>query len=341
MMRLASLLAVVLLPLAASAHAEAPRFGLPVACAIGTDCAIQNYVDTDPGPEWRDHACGAMSYDGHDGTDFRIADADMLRAGIPVLAAAGGTVLRARDGVRDAPFVPGQSQIPSERACGNGMVIDHGAGWRTQYCHLRQGSIAVEPGDTVKAGALLGAVGQSGWAQFPHVHFAVTFNGKPVDPFTASPDGFAQDSAPAIAACGTSGPGLWRADAARWLAYRAPLVLNTGFAAGPIDMADIDTRAQTIAQIAPDTPALVFYGRSIGVSKGDRQRVTITTPDGGTLVDTTTDPEPRPRAQVMAFSGKTRPPQGWQPGTYTARYEIIRDGRVVAERLGRITLIGE
>jgi hypothetical protein len=320
--------------LALPARAEAPHLGLPVACALGSDCAVQNYVDTDPGPAWADFTCGAMSYDAHDGTDFRIADLDMLKAGIPVLAAADGKVLRTRDGMADGVYRKGTSDIPETRACGNGMIVDHGDGWTTQYCHLRKGSIAVRSGDAVKAGSLLGYIGQSGRAEFPHVHFEVAHDGKPVDPFTADPSG----AAPPIVACGTGGNGLWQDAVARALAYRAPLVLNAGFAAGRIEMDDIDTRARTIQRLIPDTPALVFYGRAIGMSAGDLQRITITAPDGTGFVRNDTEPEQRNRAQVMAFAGRKRPPGGWATGPYTARYQLIRDGRVIAERSETIAL---
>lgn len=314
--------------------AEAPRLGLPVACALGTDCAVQNYVDTDPGTAWKDYTCGAMTYDGHDGTDFRIADLDMLRAGIPVVAAAAGTVLRTRDGMADGQYRKDASTVSEERACGNGLILDHGDGWTTQYCHMRKGSLAVHSGDRVEAGALLGFIGQSGWAEFPHLHFEVARNGEPADPFTAD----AAHETPAIAACGVSGKGLWRDDVARLLAYRAPLVLNTGFAAGRIGMDDIDSRARTIQRLMQDMPALVFYGRAIGLSPGDRQRIVITPPDGSAFVENTTDPETRPRAQAMAFAGKKRPVDGWQPGNYRATYQVLRDGRVVSERSQAIAL---
>jgi len=77
-----------------------------------------------------------------------------MARGEPVVASAGGVVAAARDGVddismRDAP-------VPRGRECGNGVRIVHGGGWKTQYCHLRKGSVAVKNGD------MLGLVGLSG-----------------------------------------------------------------------------------------------------------------------------------------------------------------------------------
>lgn len=77
--------------------------------------------------------------------------------GADVLAAADGRVTVARDN-RDL--------------CGLIVVIDHDPhGYRTVYCHFSE--IAVRPGDRVKRGQRIGAVGTSGqraWPGFEHVH---------------------------------------------------------------------------------------------------------------------------------------------------------------------------
>src|SRR3546814_4129881 len=74
---LQGIIAALLLALAAPAVAEVPAppgggFGLPVGCAMGAVCTVQNYIDHDPGPGWRDHSCGPLSYDGHRGIDIRV-----------------------------------------------------------------------------------------------------------------------------------------------------------------------------------------------------------------------------------------------------------------------------
>ena len=109
---------------------------------------MPRYVDLDPGPGFKDYMCGTrLGEDGHSGTDFAIPSLAAMRAGVPVLAAADGRVRNIRDGMEDVSVaVIGQAAIEG-RNCGNGLAIQHGDGWETQYCHLRKGSVAVQPGE--------------------------------------------------------------------------------------------------------------------------------------------------------------------------------------------------
>ena len=111
-----------------------------------------------------------------------------IKRSVPVVAVADGKVLRIRDGVVDRLVTTAADRRSvAGKGCGNGIVIQHADGLETQYCHLRLGSVAVKPGETVKRGDVIGAIGASGMAQFPHVHLTVRLNGKIVDPFTGKP----------------------------------------------------------------------------------------------------------------------------------------------------------
>ena len=54
---------------------------------------------------------------------------------------------------------------------GNHIVIDHGNGEFSFLAHLRRGSLAIEVGQRVEAGARLGLCGNSGNSSEPHLHY--------------------------------------------------------------------------------------------------------------------------------------------------------------------------
>ena len=95
-----------------------------------------------------------------------------LHAGIDIAAPQGTTISAAADGrVIFAGWYGGY---------GNAIVIDHGGGTSTLYGHCSQ--IFVSVGQDVQRGQAIGAVGMTGDATGPHVHFEVRRDGKPVDP---------------------------------------------------------------------------------------------------------------------------------------------------------------
>jgi len=63
---------------------------------------------------------------------------------------------------------------------GNTVFLDHGQGLITAYMHLSR--IDVRPGQTVRRGEMIGAIGSTGRVTGPHLHWAVILNNTPVDP---------------------------------------------------------------------------------------------------------------------------------------------------------------
>jgi murein DD-endopeptidase MepM/ murein hydrolase activator NlpD len=96
----------------------------------------------------------------HTGADLRAA------AGTPVHAPSGGRVLLA-----ESLFFQGKT-----------VLLDHGGGAFSYYCHLSK--ITVKPGERVKRGALLGLVGATGRVTGPHLHWAVRLRKARVDPYS-------------------------------------------------------------------------------------------------------------------------------------------------------------
>ena len=286
----------------------------PVNCGpgTGTTCIIQHYVDTDPSPAAADHRCGTLTYDGHKGTDFRVPTLAEMNAGADVLAAAPGTVTAIRDGMPDIYVTDPNAPDVSGRECGNGLVIAHGNGWETQYCHLKLGSIEVSKDQPVTAGQKIGQIGLSGETSFPHVHMSLRRNGAVVDPFDPEQ----------TASCGPANTDLW--DDAQTPTYRLGGILSAGFHSAVPDYDALKQGRITTTTLPKTADALVLWGYLFGSQAGDRVTFDIKGPEGWRFQnDTTLD---RQQAELFRASGKRRPAQGWPVGTYTGVFSLIRDG---------------
>jgi len=100
----------------------------------------------------------------HRGTDFAAP------VGTPVYATNHGIV-------RLAESLP---------VSGNAVFIDHGLGIVTSYLHMS--ALHVRTGQQVRKGTLIGAVGSTGLATGPHLHWALRTNGSLVDPLPWAED---------------------------------------------------------------------------------------------------------------------------------------------------------
>ena len=86
--------------------------------------------------------------------------------GAPIIAPASGVVMR----------------VAYENGYGNTLEIDHGNGIVTRYAHCSR--IDVKNGQRVTRGQTIAAVGSTGLATGPHLHYEIHINGKVVNPLT-------------------------------------------------------------------------------------------------------------------------------------------------------------
>lgn len=315
-------LAAAVVAAAGTASAEGPELTLPLDCEPQKTCHVQNLVDIDPGPGRLDYACGALTYDGHKGVDFRVRRRDADGAGIAVLAAASGRVAGLRDGMDDVLVTDVTANAAvKDRECGNGVAIDHGDGWVTQYCHMRKNSVAVRPGDHVERGTRLGLVGYSGMTQFPHAHVTLRHNHQIVDPFTGrEPD----------AKCGADTAGsMWAPSLRTVLAYRTAVIADAGFADSRVSFEDVDAGMWDRFAATPDTPVLVAWLWVLNPRGGDTLTIVLSGPDGDELARNT-ETLAGNRAQQMLFAGRKKPAGDWPAGRYLAAVTIDRGGRTLA-----------
>lgn len=308
--------------LAAPAVARDILLGLPIDCDLDNVCYIQQFVDHDPTDAASDFACGTLTYDGHTGTDFALPSRAMVDTGVNVIATAPGTVRGVRDEMPD--ILQGQPGAPdtTNRECGNGVVIRHGDGWETQYCHMRRGSITVLPGDRVAMGQVLGQVGMSGESEFPHLELSLRENGAVVDPF--DPDG--------AITCGVSDETLWTVP----VATPAGGIISIGFSPG-IPAYDRIKAGDAAAETLAPTDDLVLWGYGFGGRTRDVMITTITTPDG-TEIETRSDLLERPQAQYFRAGGRRAPDGGWPVGVYGGTVTILRDGVAFDVRTAKISV---
>ena len=309
---------LLLLIVSGAVQAAPPVLELPVRCTLGKDCFIQQYVDRDPGPGARDYQCGSLSYDGHKGTDFRVANIAAMQAGVPVVAAAAGVVVGVRDGEPDVALRDRTEPLRADRMAGNAVRIDHGDGWTTQYSHMKRGSVRVNRGQHVAAGEMLGLIGLSGNTEFPHVDLEVSHDGITVDPF-------AKDSTDR---CGDPEGSLWSPQATQHLRYQVTGLLGAGFAPFMPTQEWVQEGAATA--VTPAAEVLCFWREIFGLREGDRLEMELRGPSGEVLARNVRLAD-RNRATDFAYIGKKRPGERWPTGKYAGSFKLLRGATTVLD----------
>ena len=294
-----------------------PQFGMPVDCTLGKDCWVVNYVDVDPAPDSaKDFKCGTKTYEGHKGTDFALRSRIEMAHGVNVLAAKDGKVLRLRDGEDDLPKTEAQYQTirDNNRDCGNGVILDHGNGLVTYYCHLKQGSILVKPGDPIKEGQPIAQIGQSGFSEFPHLHFTVIWEGGHIDPFT----GMLKDEG-----CDKFKDNIWKDD----LSYTATAAFDGGFDHRIPDWEAIKIGQAPLKKLNADTSdALVYWAGFYHARQGDDITLTIRDPEGNIFAKRAATLKENRKRPSFYYTGRKLNGETLKPGTYTGEITYTKPG---------------
>ncbi|MGA0797517.1 MAG: M23 family metallopeptidase, partial [Quisquiliibacterium sp.] len=70
----------------------------------------------------------------------------------------------------------------NQNGYGKVVILEHSGRYSTLYAHLSRISPDLRPGARVSQGDVIGAVGSTGWATGPHLHYEMRIDGKHVDP---------------------------------------------------------------------------------------------------------------------------------------------------------------
>lgn len=168
----------------------APAKGQPFSTPVGCDDCINYWYYVDHGGV-TDYDCGSATYADHNGSDYSLRGGNQsIDNGNDVVAAAAGIVIEASDGNFDHCTQCGGDGCGLNTPGGgfsNYVVIDHGD-YDTTYGHMRSGSIAVQVGDSVDCGQVIGQIGSAGCSTGAHLHFQPrpaggSYTRNPLDPY--------------------------------------------------------------------------------------------------------------------------------------------------------------
>ncbi len=165
--------AAVLVVLGAPTLAGATKYRRPFAPALGVKYGV-DHDGSKTNDSCKSFDCDGACYDGHKGSDFP------LPFGTDVVAAADGVATTVVQGCPDY----GGLGSTCGGGFGNYVKLTHADGRATYYGHMKNGSIVVAQGATVKCGQKLGQSASSGSSTGPHLHFEPREGGATsLDPF--------------------------------------------------------------------------------------------------------------------------------------------------------------
>lgn len=311
----------------AASAAHAFEMGLPVDCAMGSDCYIRSYVDHSPKTGLSDYTCGNLTYNGNKGTDIAVRSSALFEKGVDVLAVADGTVTTAFDAMPDGHVSTMRRKLIKKQKCGNVVVIDHGEEWKTHYCHVKQESVTVQKGDEVTKGQVIAQVGMSGNTEYPHLHFLVRKGNLYHDPFT----GGDKDKACSLSPQRES---LWEHAIQKNLAYKASGHIGAGFSDVPPDENNPVTRTHAQSTLTHGAGGIYFWTSLYGVKSGDKLHLKLISPSAVVMA--------REEIFIQKSFSQLYKTIGYKnyglldKGTYLGETQLLRSGAVIASHTEKV-----
>jgi len=236
----------------------------PLKCDVGSDCYLQYYVDHDLGSNIKDYQCGKRSTPNQKGTSIRVADTNVMIKGFEVLAASAGKVVAIQNNIPDQVLTDEAKKNLQGQECGNNVVLDHGSGWQTRYCHMMRSSVIVTPGESVSSGQALGLLGLSGFTTYPHLEFFVIREDQFIDPFYPEEN---------VGECGQTDNSLW--ENINSLPYHDSKVISSGFSDSVPALNQVVLGSHHPAFLSRSIKRLAFWIQVIGARKDDIHSIII------------------------------------------------------------------
>lgn len=296
------------------------KLSWPLACKPNTECFISSYPDLQVGTNPtapHEYRCGSRTKSGFKGVEFSFNSYQTALDNQKVLAAAPGRVVYVKNDLADGATGREVRRHP----CGNEVRVLHSSGYQTRYCHLRQGSALVYPGQAVTAGHALGMVGYSGEVQHPRLVMYTEQDGHLLDPFTGRALNAPND-------CFSSRDrSLWSPD----VAYPDVLVMDAAFSNYLPTQEDIDNGVSKVEQVSRDSHHLVAWVHVFGLKRNDHEVLEIRDPTGKLWKDLNRYSQFDSRDWLTFVQG-ARAEKPFSKGKWTAAYRLTRDGQVLVER---------
>ena len=309
----------------ASSCAAAESFQLPLKCHLGHTCFVETHQEV---AEKKDVPCGVSPL-----LKFRISAFQRKASPFSLIyPAATGTISSLETNHPD--FLSQKINGQGKPACGNRVVIDHGHGWQTTYCHLRKDSSDhLKIGQKVTLDHAIGAIGLSGDTTFPHLGFFITKNKLFVNPhygIQTNPQKCNRTAAP-----------LWDQKTQEQLKKsHDPQLISMGVADIEPDLPSLILNTSALTS-SPNPEALYVYALLGNSSPKDRVIITVQDQEGQLLAHNIT-----PSFGGMSVAQRlhnfriARPGQAWPVGSVHFNYTYLAfDGKRHKPLFSRILTI--